>query len=125
MIHIVTNNPDVQRDAEIPHDVIFVDGTPIDVLTKTEELLQANKKLVSAPLPPNVPIMRGPYRSLVVENSQSQYDAAGILAVEKAKERYFMERSGRRCPGPSPDFGAIDRTMLLRALRDYSVLKKA
>lgn len=112
-------------DTGIQYDIIFVDGTPLDVLLKTEDLLQANKKLVSAPLPPNIPIIRGPYRSLVVEDSQSQYDAAGILAVEKAKEIYSMERSDGRCSEPSLDFCVIDRAMLLRAISDYSVLKQS
>ncbi len=65
--------------------------------------------------------MRGPYRSLVIEESERQYDKDGIIAVEKARERYLIERE-RNCSEPQEDFALIDRQMLQRALRDISIL---
>ncbi len=107
----------------MPYSVVCVDGSPIDVLNKTEELLQHNWRLLSAPLPPNIPIMRGPYRSLVIEGSEKQYDSAGLIALEKAKKRYDIERT-RNCMEPGKDFAVIDLHMLQRALRDIAILNK-
>ena len=105
----------------MPYGVVFTEGDPIDVLDRTEELLQNGWRLLSAPLPPNVPIMRGPYRSIVIEESESKYDKEGIIAVEKARDRYLIERQ-KNCAEPQEDFALIDRNMLQRALRDISIL---
>ena len=77
---------------------------------------------VSAPLPPNVPIMRGPYRSLVIEKNDRQYDKEGLIALHKARERYIIERNHPNLPTPGEDFGIIDRQMLQRSLRDAMLL---
>ncbi|MBP8684045.1 MAG: GrdX family protein [Synergistaceae bacterium] len=121
ILQIVTNNPDIYWSPEMPYGVVFTEGSPLDVLDKTEELLQHGWRLLSAPLPPNVPIMRGPYRSLVIEESESKYDKDGIIAIEKARDRYLIERQ-KNCAEPQEDFALIDRQMLQRALRDISIL---
>ncbi len=121
ILQIVTNNPEVHRCPDMPYGVVFAEGDPMGVLDKTEELLQDGWRLVSAPLPPNVPIMRGPYRSLVIEESEDRYDCRGILSLAKARERYLMERQVN-CSEPGKDFALIDRQMLLRALRDFAIL---
>ena len=120
ILQIVTNNPEIYCSPEMPYGVVSVEGDPIDVLDRTEELLQHGWRLLSAPLPPNVPIMRGPYRSLVIEESDRQYDKEGMIAIEKARERYLIERK-RNCQEPQEDFALIDRQMLQRALRDISI----
>ncbi|HPX03018.1 MAG TPA: GrdX family protein [Synergistaceae bacterium] len=120
ILQIVTNNPEIYWSPEMPYGVVSVEGDPIDVLDRTEELLQHGWRLLSAPLPPNVPIMRGPYRSLVIEESDRQYDKEGMIAIEKARERYLIERK-RNCQEPQEDFALIDRQMLQRALRDISI----
>ena len=121
ILQIVTNNPDIYWSPEMPYGVVFTEGSPLDVLDKTEELLQHGWRLLSAPLPPNVPIMRGPYRALVIEESESKYDKDGIIAIEKARDRYLIERQ-KNCAEPQEDFALIDRQMLQRALRDISIL---
>ena len=62
--------------------------------------------------------------SLVIERADKQYDVTGIQAIEKARDRYEIERR-RGCPGKAEDFAAIDETMLQRTLRDISLLKTA
>ena len=121
ILQIVTNNPDIYWSPEMPYGVVFTEGSPLDVLDKTEELLQLGWRLISAPLPPNVPIMRGPYRSLLIEESELKYDKDGIIAIEKARQRYLIERQ-KNCAEPHKDFALIDRQMLQRALRDISIL---
>ena len=122
---IITNNPWIQKGAAVPHEIELIEGTPVDTLIKTEETLQNGWKLVSTPLPPNVPIMRGPYRSLVIQKNDRQYDKDGLIALEKAKERYIFERKDHNLPKPSEDFGIIDRQMLQRTLRDAMLIEYA
>lgn len=121
-LRIVTNNPWIERGPAVPYEIVLVGGTPMATLDKTEELLQNGWKLVSAPLPPNVPIMRGPYRSLVIEKNDRQFDKEGLIAIEKARRRYEIERNHPNLPEPGEDFGIIDRQMLQRMLRDAMLL---
>ena len=122
-IRIVTNNDRIEKSTAIPHDIFFVEGTPLEVLDRTEELLQDVWLLISAPLPPNVPIMRGPYRSLIIKRNERRYDREGLIAIGKAKERYRIERENSFLHEPSEDFATIDRQMLQRALRDTMILE--
>ena len=122
-LRIVTYNGWIEKGPAVPNEIIQVDGTPLEVLDKAEELLQQGWKLVSAPLPPNVPIMRGPYRSLVIEKNDRQYDKDGLIAIDKARERYRMERENHNLPEPGEDFGVIDRQMLQRMLRDTMLIE--
>ena len=82
------------------------------------------KAFLSTPLPPNIPIMRGPYRSLVIAENDSQYDTLGLIALGKARDRYIMERKHSSMDPsmkPGEDFATIDSTMLTRTLRDISL----
>ena len=123
VFEIVTNNPRLTADFAVSHGVASVhrvEGSPLDVLDRTEALLQEGRTLVSAPLPPNVPLMRAPYRSLLLAQSARRYDAAGLLSIGKARERLTTQRAIDEDAGPgrSEDFALIDEDLLCRALRD-------
>ena len=123
---IVTNNS-VVRDNFDQDDfaVEFVDGTPVDVLARVVVLLQEHKRLVSAPLPPNVPMMRAPFRSILITENGERYDIPGIEAVENARKTMVRQR-GISTPEAyetaSLDFAEMDRTYLERGIRDYGLI---
>ncbi|MDR1581565.1 MAG: GrdX family protein [Synergistaceae bacterium] len=120
---VVTNNPEAERLCEGREiAVVQIDGMPLDVLDKAEALLQSAWKLVSAPLPPNIPMMRAPYRSLLLERNERRYDSAGILSIAAARERFTAQSTGERASAAREDFAAIDAAFLERALRDMSLL---
>ena len=123
VFEIVTNNPRLTADFAVSHGVASVhrvEGSPLDVLDRTEALLQEGRTLVSAPLPPNGPHLRAPYRSLLLAQSARRYDAAGLLSLAKARERLTTQRAIDEDAGPgrSEDFALIDEDLLCRALRD-------
>jgi len=119
-LKIVTNNPYLIGDEKIPLDVHYTEGTLIDLLDEVEMLLQQGFRLVTAPLPPNVLLMRAPYRSLILAVSDLRYDIDGIEATQKAKDRLNIERAARIAPKES-DFAALDRIMLLQELSHMAV----
>ena len=125
VLEVVSNNPLVDAEFGIIHGVAVhvVEGTFPDVLDRTEELLQNGRRLVSAPLPPNIPMMRAPFRSVLIEkNTSRKYDIEGLNALAKARERVVTQRENGKSPsGTDEDFAAIDREMLLRALRDVGL----
>ena len=112
---VVTNNPRIAG-----RDVRHVEGSPLDVLEAVERLLQSGYSLVSAPLPPNIPLMRAPYRSLLLERSSRRYDVEGLRSIAAARERFMTQRAiSGSVAGTDDDFADIDGRLLQRALRDY------
>lgn len=126
-LEVVTNNPRVTADFAVTHGIVFVHGggdSQLGVLDRTEELLQKGYRLISTPLPPNIPLMRAPFRSLLVEETDRRYDAQGLSALAKARERLTTQRAIDESflPGSEDDFALIDEELLLRALRDYGLI---
>ena len=124
ILEIVTNSPRLTADFAASHgasSIHRVEGSPLDVIDRAEALLQEGRRLISAPLPPNIPLMRAPYRSLLVARSERKYDVEGLRALEKARERLTLQRSIDEDAGPgrNEDFALIDEDLLLRALRDH------
>jgi hypothetical protein len=133
-LEIVSNNPRVDADFAAAHGAVCVhrvEGSFLDVLTRAEDLLQDGRRLLSAPLPPNVPLMRAPFRSLLVEKiafpgeksrKSRKYDVEGLKALDKAMERVLTQRKNWVPPSGAPeaedDFAMIDVELLLRALRE-------
>jgi hypothetical protein len=81
-------------------------------------LTQAGYRLVSAPLPPNVPLIRAPFRSLILEKSDQELDREGIRHLERARERAQVLGRSVLTDRQARDAAFIDREILLRALSE-------
>ena len=128
---VVTNNRSIRDhlcNGEYDFTEETVEGTPIDVLVRTLLFLQSGHRLISTPLPPNIPLMRSPHRSLLLEASASKYDIEGIEAVEKARKTMVRQRSiicdDDRQSHKAADFARIDAELLARTFRDYFIIKE-
>lgn len=124
---ILTNNPLLmENESDLP-EIRRVDSLGLEpVLLTALELSQSGYKLISAPLPPNVPLIRAPYRSLLLNGNSRRYDAEGIKALEKALEKARLLNSDRPPPGPDQarDAAFIDRELLRKALSEYTHLQE-
>ena len=119
---VITNNPRVADHGAC--QVRRVEGSPLDVLDAAEKLLQSGYALLSAPLPPNIPLMRAPYRSMLMEKSTRRYDVEGLRSIAAARERYETQRAIKVSNlVTGEDFAAIDVTLLQRTRRDYELEK--
>ncbi len=115
---LLTNNPLVlEHPGAIPIRAVEDKGLAA-VLQAALELTQAGYQLVSTPLPPNVPLIRAPYRSLLLRRHDHQYDAQGILALEKAVHAVAKLGATDYQEGPALDSARIDREILLRTFRE-------
>ncbi|MDR3038516.1 MAG: GrdX family protein [Candidatus Adiutrix sp.] len=115
---VLTNNPLViEALAEPPVQPVAGRGLAV-VFRAALELVQAGYRLVSAPLPPNVPLIRAPYRSLLLAKAARQYDLEGLRLLELARER--AETLGRPAwaEEQARDAAIIDRELLARALTE-------
>ena len=123
---LVTNNAEAASFAGDGMKTIMVSGSPIDVLNRVCEMLQNGYRLISVPLPPNIPMMRSPFRSLLIGPSEQQYDTVGIEAIEQAKD--VMERQ-RKISMPVDedaeiisDYAMIDAQYVRRAAEEFGML---
>ena len=118
----VTNNPLVISGKDLPVEVAAAEGDALAVLAAAENLLTRGYSLVSAPLPPNVPMMRCRWRSLLLRASEGGTDVEGLRMIGRARERLTLQA---RAPGGlvSDDYAALDREYLERGLRDLSILE--
>lgn len=117
---IISNNASLGNVfEEIP--VRPVGGSADAVYDAIGVALENGYELVSSPLPPNVPMIRSPVRSVILRKIQRKYDAPGILTLEKARERNRVlgieniERFRK-------DQEYIDRDHLLRAISQLKEL---
>ena len=118
----VTNNPLVISGKDLPVEIAAAEGDALAVLAAAEDLLTKGFSLVSAPLPPNVPMMRCRWRSLLLKSSVDGTDIEGLRMIGKARERLTLQA---RTPGglASDDYAALDREYLERGLRDLTILE--
>lgn len=114
---ILTNNSSIDHWPGFA--VIRVQGALDAVYEAVSEHLQNGHELVSAPLPANVPLIRSPVRSIILRKTTRKYDARGLIALEKARERTDVlgviddERT-------RPDLEFIDKDQLRRAVRQLA-----
>lgn len=127
---IVSNNPELAALGQCgeldPRFSVRVVDPNIDAVYNTlEEMLQNHHRLITAPLPPNIPLIRSPVRSVIVrETPGKKYDAEGLLLLENARERTsvlgIVDEDRNRS-----DRQVIDKDQMLRAIRQIDEIKAA
>ncbi len=114
---VVTNNTKlVSGNTVLPYGfaVHAVEGGVEAIHATLEELLQNGYTLITSPLPPNVPLIRSPVRSVIVKKAEHRYDKEGLIVLEKARERTSVLGSVD-CSRTRPDLEMIDLDQLRRA----------
>ncbi|MGC9372214.1 MAG: GrdX family protein [Thermovirgaceae bacterium] len=82
----LTNNPLVM-DA-FPERTEYHETAPRFLLEKGMEYVLAGWRLVLAPLPPNVALIKSPYRTLVIKRGKSEnVSAKDVMLLEKAIQK--------------------------------------
>lgn len=111
---IFSNNPCLEDNVSGIR-VHHVQGGIGEIHDALAHALQNGHELVSSPLPPNVPLIRSPFRSVILRETKRKYDASGIIALEKARERASV-LGVNEDERVMKDLGFIDRDHLLRAI---------
>lgn len=108
---IVTNNGTVVSDYSERFEIDFVPGGLEEFYARLGEMLQSGFRLVSSPLPVNVPLIRSPVRSVIMQRAQQRFDAEGLRTLDYAKER--TEALGiNKDPRVLADLEMIDKDQL-------------
>lgn len=125
MYTIITNNPDVATFYGHEHDVRFMEDASVDsVYDAIEALLQKHFTLVTMPLPANVPIIRSPMRSVILEKSVERVHGEGLVLMLNARERTKTLCQGyEHNLSDNADLCMIDLDQLKRAFMQIEELK--
>lgn len=123
MYTIVTNNATLLADAGLSLALRPVAGGLEAIYDTVSEMLQSGYRLISSPLPANVPLIRSPVRSIIVEKADKRFDVQGLLTLERARERTMVLGSNddARVRG---DLETIDRDQLFRAMAQLDAIRK-
>ncbi len=121
---ILTNNPDVVQTFQ-DRDVLRVDGTYRDVLTKARDLIHQGHRLLTHPLMGSLKPNETPYRTVAVSSEQAALDMDSLLLIENAIETFDkfaqVTRPDRGVNTPErmlADFRMIDLSLIESALED-------
>lgn len=119
---IVTNNPNVKGVYE---EVLFVDGTFLEVLLNVRDLVHQGYELISHPLGASIRMMYSPYRSIIVGNKLNETNEAHIEIIESSIYNY-KNTMQRREPDKanSKDYAVIDLNILKSAFDELKTIKQ-
>lgn len=117
---IVTNNTVVQERLSKGYTIDFVSGDALQVFDSIENSLQNGWKLLTTPLPPNVPLIRSDIRTVVLKSDEQRYDISGLHCLAKARERTETLARPHR-PEQRGDLEHIDWTFVQRSLLELGL----
>lgn len=120
-LKIVSNNSLVKEKFDC---VEFVDGSYIDVLIATRDLIHKGCSLVSHPLPASIRMVFSSIRSIVIEESNN-FDENSILIIEEAIDKYNLTMKNRKVDFKNvKDYEIVDLMLVESALEEYRALSK-
>lgn len=118
---VVTNNTGLEADIFPDANIERVKGGPEAVYTRLEALLKSGHRLISSPLPVNVPLIRSFVRSVIIEKSEISCDYEGLMLVKSAARRSEILGINRE-QRVRADLEMIDMDQLAHAIRDLKEL---
>ena len=120
-LKIVSNNSLVKEKFDC---VEFVEGSYIDVLTTTRELIHKGCSLISHPLPASIRMVFSSIRSIVIEDENS-FDENSVLIIEEAIDKYNLTMKNRNIDFKNvKDYEFVDLMLVESALEEYKALSK-
>ncbi len=119
---IVTNNPLVRDQFD---KAIYLEGSYMDILIKTRDLVHGGHKLINHPLGASIRMMFSPYRSILMGEKTDTHNQYFIETIESSIENYKKHMEVREPDTKnSNDYALIDRELLLSAIKEDESLKQ-
>lgn len=118
---IVTNNIVSKSNFEKKHQVIFIEGTLMDVLIKSRDLIHIGHELLTHPLMGSIKPNQTPYKTVALSlKPQKQADMDSIVFIENSIEtvsRFLSMKPLRDWPeSVLEDFRLIDFDLINNAI---------
>lgn len=120
-LKIISNNSLVKEKFDC---VEFVEGSYIDVLTTTRDLIHKGCSLISHPLPASIRMVFSSIRSIVIED-ENNFDENSVLIIEEAIDKYNLTMKNRNIDFKNvKDYEFVDLMLVESALEEYKALSK-
>ncbi|KRQ88020.1 hypothetical protein ABG79_00186 [Caloramator mitchellensis] len=118
---IVTNNVITMEKMSDKHDIIWVDGSLLDVLYKVRDYIHRNHKLLTHPLMGSIKPNQTPYKSVAIsKNPLETLDFESLSFIENSIETaqsLIKSKPHRTYPDSVyDDFRIIDYDLIFNAL---------
>nr|WP_300003022.1 GrdX family protein [Tissierella sp.] len=115
--NIVTNNPNVKDTYD---NVIFIDGSYSDVLSKVRDLVHTGAELINHPLGASIRMFFSPYRSIIIRENGQDKKEFYINTIETSIENYNKNMENRDPDVKNnEDYAFIDESLLNSALEEF------
>lgn len=115
---IVTNNPLVRSRYGGERELVFVEGSYMDVLTQVRDRVHQGHKLLTHPLSGSVKPGETPYKSVMIAAKRGTMDVQSLAIIEEAiaAVRKFQDKTAGLSPRVLEDFQLVDFTLIDSAL---------
>lgn len=115
---LITNNPLTKSVLEGRHELLFVDGTLLDVLFKARDYCHKGHILLTHPLSGSVKPNETLYKTIMISKKQDSTDFDSVMLIEKAIETVRKFGSVRRQwqEREKEDFQMIDMILIQSAI---------
>ncbi|MGI6704639.1 MAG: GrdX family protein [Clostridia bacterium] len=118
---IISNNKLVKEDLSIYAEVMLVEGSLLQTMEQTRDLIHKGYILLTHPLSGSIKPNETPYKSIAVEKRQGPVDTASLEIIEQSIARTKSLLEYRNTPHwPEKylmDFRVIDLDLIRNALK--------
>ena len=120
-IIIVTNNALSQLSFTSKHEVVFIDGSLIDVLTKVRNYIHLGHRLLTHPLMGSIKPNQTPYKTVAISyKREMEVDLDSLEFIEKSiesAEKLLRDKPLRQWPeSVLEDYRLIDFDLIKNAI---------
>lgn len=116
---IVSNNPLLKGKP----NVRFVDGSYMDTLVTTRDLIHKGHKLISSPLAASIRMMFSPYRSILLGEKSANVNQYYIDTIESSIITYKKHMEVRNVDNTNEkEYALIDQELLDGAIMEHNEL---
>ena len=115
---LITNNPMARDELQAAHELIFVDGSFLDVLYEARDKCHIGHILLSHPLSGSVKPNETLYKTVMLSKKAGKTDLESVMLIEKAietAEKFGAVRRNWR-EREKNDFQLVDLTLIQSAI---------
>lgn len=115
---LITNNPLVRDKFENVHELVFVDGSFSEVLSRVRDACHAGHILLTHPLSGSIKPNETLYKTVMLSKKQGMTDFESVLLIEKAIETVnkFGQTRRRWQEKELRDFQTVDLSLIESAM---------
>ena len=117
MEYILVTNNNLLKEKE--NKKMFINGTALDVLLASRNLIHKGHRLISSPIGASIRMIMSPVRTIVLESKPSSIDEYSLKTIEAAIEKHTLITANRGEDNlNADDYKIIDLELLSNALKE-------